>query len=630
MANSYVFGQDAPPDSAKSSTQIPDSLLSIPLMRHGSAAIIPDIADFEFDRRNIPLNDYLTLSEIAEQKFPIYPMNLGSFGNMNMLSVFGGSPREMIYMYDSRPVSTPSAGLMNPSIFPVEFLESVELLSGTSAAVLTGRSAAMNISEVRYNTEAPYTRIWFADAGFDLLGADAIFSQNFAPDWNFTFGFRSLSSTGRYDNSWLESWNVRALVRWNLSPYTNISLTENFTNHGIGTNGGIDPAGSPDVFDDLDARVNYEGLNERQFRHDLTLNMTSIFDRDTTRALSARLFFSAIDHDRHRPRELVMSVAYPNLQSQFSELYGGFAADYEHEFYEILYIKTGGIIQFTDFPATEYSDDFSGYTRSAYIFSTVRPHPLFEFDYGIRFNEEPRHGFISFGGTARLMLSDSAEIELDYSRSGRAPSPYEGLDLDSEIITLATISADVRMNSFGFRGGVFYRSTDNLISSAAMYAEEGLVVNTSSFNNGRLNTAGAYAEIKCNPIDNIYLEAFGQAYFSQLNDEAIRLFPEFYGGITAYYEVRVGESLLRLGGQSKFITSFRGLHYFPLTYDYYLSEYRSNPAVAGIDVFARARLGNAFIKASFANALSSGYYYVPVYPMLDRNIRLSVSWAFMN
>ena len=131
-------------------------------------------------------------------------------------------------------------GTFNMDMFSTEFMESVEILVGSDAVIFSNNSsgALINLQEIRYNASTPYTKLWINQAGTSMISSDGVFSQNILPNFNFTVGIRAISSDGDFTNQWVDSWNLRGILRWNLSPKTNISLTENFYNHAAGTNGG--------------------------------------------------------------------------------------------------------------------------------------------------------------------------------------------------------------------------------------------------------------------------------------------------------------------------------------------------------------------------------------------------------
>jgi fibronectin type 3 domain-containing protein len=50
----------------------------------------------------------------------------------------------------------------------------------------------------------------------------------------------------------------------------------------------------------------------------------------------------------------------------------------------------------------------------------------------------------------------------------------------------------------------------------------------------------------------------------------------------------------------------------------------------GLDAFIHARLGHADVRLSYENILQSRWYTVAVMPEIIQDLRLSVTWAFLD
>jgi hypothetical protein len=269
----------------------PDSLLSVPLLSHGKIIHSETQSFRNINKKDIQLLNYIGINDIISAFTPFYSQNLGSYSSYNNFYALGAGSKSITYAFNGRNINDIDLGSLNPEQFSPEFFENIEIFTGADAAILgdNASSVFINFQEIRYNTAVPFTRIWFGNSGFGYLGADGIYSQNFMPNWNFTFGFRSYNSLGAYSNSWGNQWNARAILRWNPDNKTSISLTENFTNQGSGTNGGINTVLSEDIKDVLSAVPYFNGLNERVFRHDLTLSATHNFTDSAVNVLSLNL-----------------------------------------------------------------------------------------------------------------------------------------------------------------------------------------------------------------------------------------------------------------------------------------------------------------------------------------------------
>jgi hypothetical protein len=125
-------------------------------------------------------------------------------------------------------------------------------------------------------------------------------------------------------------------------------------------------------------------------------------------------------------------------------------------------------------------------------------------------------------------------------------------------------------------------------------------------------------------------EGFVQFNYSRINNQKAELYPLIYGGISGYYHINISRSEAQVGLEFECISEFKGYSYFPGYGGYYTNPYKSNFQNNGINVFARLKLGNAYVRLEFRNALGSNYYYVPFYPELGRHFRFIVNWAFLN
>lgn len=138
----------------------------------------------------------------------------------------------------------------------------------------------------------------------------------------------------------------------------------------------------------------------------------------------------------------------------------------------------------------------------------------------------------------------------------------------------------------------------------------------------------------------------------ETNETPDKAYPALYAGLNAQYEYTIARSVLRLGVRVRAMTPFRGERFFPTTWSY-LSNTLSNavvqhtasyvsPQIAalasneqaltgnGIDIIAGADVGNAYIRATYQNALNWQYFYVPIYPMYGSNLRLSFSFTILD
>ncbi len=603
----------------------------LPLHTHGRVLLTVEPPATVVTKHDIRLWDYNGLYELIERSTHTYPLSLGQAGGMNHVSFYGADPRAVAVGYNGRSLADPALGFYNLEQFPVEALERISVMTGTYAAILADNAsgAYVNLEEIRYNTSRPYTRIWYHQGGYKHIASDGVFSQNVDKRLNVTLGFRRQSARGRYENSFFDAWNLRGVVRWNASDYTNISLSEIFTSHFTETNGGVDWNASAEPGNELTADVEYPALEERVYRHDLTLTASSYLAQDSSTSVSGSAYYSHALWEKDRTRALWLSPADTSNLVSFVTRRVGITGQFEQHFYALLLVAGGKIEQLVN-DRTVYFADNRDIESSAFGLITLFPHSAVKLSAGVRarFAEEKVH--MSAGLRAETDVNEHTRLWADFSRSVRTPSVVEGTDLQSEDHVLALVGLGWKVGKHSTDLTVFYRSTQHAVVAAPALATTGTVINTVFANAvGAVNTMGAILSYE-GRISSFVASAFLDATYRTAAGERVQTFPLLYGGLTVMYEYAVGRSALRAGVRVRGLTSFAGNRYVPLTWSYIPVQEESGAKGNGLDLLASATLGNAAIRLSFNNVLGQTYYYVPFYPQEEGAFRLSVSWAFLD
>ena len=612
---------------------------SFPLKTHGSIFILHEKNKQKISKQDIQYINYASFPDIIKKKYHQYPLFLGSYGQFNSFSFFGANPRNIALGFNSRPIEDIAFSSINLSQVAPEFMESTELLTGTDAVIFSdnGSGAYINIQEIIHNTKYPYTKLWLSEANFDFISADGIFSQNFAKNWNFTFGFRSVSSAGRYDNSWVDGWNVRTMLRWNPSDRTSFSFVEYFTNQGFATTGGIQ-ATNGDYCDDLVAFPIYEEVDERVFRHDMTLSMSSILDKDSLHALYSSLYFSHSEWDRRRSIDMLFNENDSSLYYSNRSYYLGTSARYENNLLEFTKLTVGGDLRYVSLGSNDYIESLNGlsiagFGRLKLIFSDD-----LSLTTGVRLKLRDKKYSASLGGKISFDLSDELVLSADASYSERFPSPSEGLSLDNEKNLLGLFSFSWESEKSHLNFTAFARQVLSPIMAIPVYSDQGLLINATGYNGDNRFITGGIIDAGT-PIagsllindDRIVLHGWVNLQLSMGEDNTSKRFPTFFGGLEIYYELTIGRSQARLGASLELLSAFKGEYFFPINRMYIPYQTERGFSTNGTELFAKARLGsNAYVKVSLENPLSQCYYYVPVYPMYEMNFKISVSWSFMD
>jgi len=132
--------------------------------------------------RSINQDNYFFLPEIVAQKSPILPLFSTLTGNHSNFIYLGGSPTDNALYLNNINMSD-WFGNSNFDAFSPEFTKNMEILSGSCAAINSGKSGiVINLQPPLFNTSKPFTRLWYAQGDNKLIGVDGTFSQNFQPN----------------------------------------------------------------------------------------------------------------------------------------------------------------------------------------------------------------------------------------------------------------------------------------------------------------------------------------------------------------------------------------------------------------------------------------------------------------
>lgn len=632
-----------------------------PLSFHGTISNQKLKPFFKITKDSILLTDYTTLSDIFAEKLSIYPLFLGSYANYNSFLLFGGFPSGLALRFNGRMIGNHQFHFSNFETYPTEYFENIEIFTGSDAVIFSENSstALINFQEKKYNTKNPYTKIWFSQAAYDFLASDGIFSQNFMPNFNFTFGFRRMAVKGRFDNSWMDSWSLRGGLRWNINERTNISLVDIFTNQGQGTNGGIDRENSQNIYDNLAAYARYDQLDERVFKHDLTLTLTSIFDAyyDSlsilneqvenispafsdkklvpTSIFNATLFFSHSEWNQKRQSELFYIQNDSVLFLKNISIYTGASTSIDFNINSWLKIKAGSEIAYLTFDKTHYFSSVDNFRWSVFgHFHSLPFSKNVKISGGLRTGFIQNYNYLNAGAKFEYDFEKHTNIYIDLSKYDRIPSASEGFHLTKETGVLFLAGLKWISKQFDIITNIFYRDLESPIISKSLLNNT-FIQDIRFINEKSLTSYGMTVSLNFSPFKNFHTKTNLIVQKFLLNNQNLDILPLFYPVFDSYYELTKGRSYVRLGFNASLIPENRGLSFNPLRRSYIF--YNNLPAgeqenstlfFNGINFYASARLGTVYVKISLQNAISTNYYFVKYYPMFDRNLRISLLWAF--
>jgi hypothetical protein len=601
-------------------------LIYMPSKNHGSMADIVAPSQI-IGKRDLVYDNYSDFSDILYLKTSGFPLSLGSFGQNNTASFYGGGYRDNAFLFNGRTISEHDFGGFAATQFPVEFFEKAEIFKGSDAVAIADNSSgtAVNFQEIYYNTAKPYTRLWYSQAGFEFLSADAVFSQNFAPNWNVTAGLSTMVTLGEYENEQLRSWNGRIKFRYTPDSLNTFSFTENYSNIKIGLNGGINPGESELLYNSFYAEPYYSDLTERTFRHDMTLTHTSI-SVDSTRTLKSNLYFTNIMRKK-TAGDFYFSPDSSKKIEYYTNSVGANTA-FEKKIGAIDF-TAGGDISYLDIPDSAHNDEYAGANFAAYSRIAFNMTEKWSVSGAGRFSGLYGNTGANFGGRIKYSGSKN-EFFIDGSISNRFPTPAEGLALDMEKHLLALAGYTHTRENFQWQSELYLRNVTAPIFATPEYNEDGEIIYLNCRNSEfDKSVAGINLRAEFNIKKKFFFDIKTNLTLTDYSDTLTSLLPGIYADARLYYLIKKVKSDLRLGIESQFMTMFDGEVYSPLQRLTFYIPNENRRYGAEVSVFAAARFRGTYVKIAIDNVLDYGYYYVPYYPQLGRNIRVSISAPFL-
>jgi hypothetical protein len=131
-------------------------------------------------------------------------------------------------------------------------------------------------------------------------------------------------------------------------------------------------------------------------------------------------------------------------------------------------------------------------------------------------------------------------------------------------------------------------------------------------------------------MKDIWLDASVQSAMVTRGDSSLTVLPSVYSMFSLRYTKTIGTSILTAGVSARWRSEFSGETFVPMNWMTPDAAVSQAAAIGGPDLFAGAKLGNAWIKLRFQNVLSNSFTTVSTFPVPVRNFSLSVAWSFFD
>lgn len=288
--------QAAAPDSTRKAR--PDTLIHFDVRPWAGSAMLSADTARAITATAMEWQTPVSLNDILANVPGVYMADPSSVGQYVRPYVHGIDWRGTVVMVDGIPVSDPSAGAPNLSLIPAGMADRIEVMTGTRSFVYgTGATgAAINIIRPRVSRITPATRIRYEESDYSYATSDGSFVQDISQRVNVQAGYQYQGTSGRFDNSGHEQWNLRTDVRYH--PGKNWDLTAHYlyTQTQTGLNEGIDLArtGSALAFSTQQALAANPDAYEKITRHDLSLQLSGSITNDSTARTSVSAYRSQI------------------------------------------------------------------------------------------------------------------------------------------------------------------------------------------------------------------------------------------------------------------------------------------------------------------------------------------------
>jgi outer membrane cobalamin receptor len=634
----------------------------IPLV--GALEPFHDSSDFILSSE-IPWMEYRYIGDLLWTKPGMYIRDMGNPGQNNQLTIDGVDWRGIAFLVDGRSQSDPITGTYDMILFPTDYIDRIEFITGPRAMVygMNSNGGAINIVTKSLYTNKAYSRLRYSQGVDEYIQTDAMFSQNIFPRFNFTFGLTRQTIgahrldqeyRSRFTNADHDAWSFRTKLRYNISNSFNLVFSHLFHQTRTGLYGGVDYLQTPSdqLFNNLGATVTNNDAYEKISNHHLDLTAAVHFAGDTAQVTTLTAYYSNQLRE-YRDEERIFQTFPTNgifLQTDNRSSNAGILL---RHVWESGVQNFNASLQAEEFQV-ESSPEVGGHRenkRSASVKEEVRLLSPLTFALFGRMDRYRSKNIRGFGADVQFALLPSLTIFAGMSNSQRTPtlqelywssdstlSPTPRLGLTDEKHTLTEVG--VRFSLFDFISGsasITHRQIKNpiLIDTIGVPAGQTRKYSLTFSQPNSRSFDGVNISLLCS-----YKDFFAQGnatYFKQPDSfhegQKLTLLPELYLDGNVYYKGTLadGHLDLKIGFRGRFASQQTGMA--PLgesgLYVPYVLLSSFGPSGTA-DFFVIAKLGDAYLHFVWENLSGNQYMLTPLYPMYERNVRFGVSWEFWN
>ncbi len=573
---------------------------------------------------------YQQLAEALARTTPWNPLSHGGFGQHDGISVLGGRNADLTIGVNGRGVAETWSGMFQLVQAQPAAVDRIELMLGTEAV---GRASSMTLSEanlstITHNTATPFTSLWYHQGGGNLVAFDGTFSQNVAEGLNVTLGVRRSGGDGAYPRTGFDIWNLRAAVRWTMSPMTHLLTTYQLASLNTELWGGLARTSLATSVPDVATTAMYDALRDETRRHDVSIHLAHMFNGDTSSVLRATAYVSATSLLRLRDSTLFTGLSDSLRGLGMSGQTIGVQLRYDQRIAQ-LRVHFGASFEAQRLDAAVYASSFQEAVPQLFAHITYPLASWIDLRAAARL-QVARGQVMSGAGVAAEMLLGEIRLLADVSSAMRLPSASEGLDLSPERHLLAMLRASGSTSTVRWSATAFTRSVADPISTSATRRTDETVLSSTSTQGTTRSVIGVVgtATWRLGPIELVPTVRV-QTSSGETDSSRIGV-PACMADLSVGYVYEAGFSTVTVGVRSMLVTQHRAPQFVPVSWTYVRPLQEAPMQFDGLAVFLSARVGNASVRASYENILGTRWYTTSFAPEVTRAIRLSVDWSFLD
>lgn len=575
---------------------------------------------------------YQQLADAVARTTPWNQLSHGGFGQHDGVRVAGGRNADLSVGINGRAVVDPWSGMYQLVQAQPASIDRIELVIGTDAV---GRASSMTLSElnlttITHNTATPFTSLWYHQGGGNLVAFDGTLSQNVAQGVNATIGVRRSGAEGAYERTGFDIWNVRAALRWTLSAHTHALVTYQLASLNTNLWGGLTRASLPSSIPDIATTPLYAQLRDETRRHDLTVHVAHMFDRDSSSVVRATGYMSVASLLRLRDSTMFVDAGDTLTGMGMSGRTIGMQVRYDQRLGDMR-LHLGASIDAQQLDATTvYARSFSDVVPQ--LFAHLRVPVASWLDLRAAGRLQSAQGRVLTGGglAAEIRLGGDVHLSADVSSALRLPSATEGRGLLPERHLLAMVRATGMSATLGWTITAFARTIADPIRTVPQRVSNETIMSTTSLQGTQQSILGVVgsATWRVGPIELIpTLRVQTSSSDSVGGGSEV---PACMADLSVGYVFDAGFSTVTLGVRSTIITQHWAPQFVPVTWTYVRPSAEAPLQFDGLNAFLSARVGNATVRASYENILGQRWYTTSLAPEVTRAIRLSVDWSFLD